>query len=409
MKLQNIIIPATFAGFGVVYLANVYKKFCKKEEPLKEIKANSKAKIDDESPGEYFQLQSANNEVLQKFRVRARIVSYIRQFLDSLGFLEVQTPMMNTVAGGATAKPFITHHNEHNSKMFMRIAPGLSLKMLVVGGIDRAYELGKVFRNESTDLTHNPEFTICEFYMAYADYEDLMSITEDMLSGMVLSIHGTLKINYQPEGPDGPIEQIDFTPPYRRMKIIPELEKRLEVSLPHPSTFDTPEAVELLDRLSTKHDVHCPPPRTAARLLDKLVGHFLEEECRNPTFLIDHPQVMSPLAKCHRSAPGVTERFELFVCKKKICNGYTVLNDPFEQRKRFDQQAKDRAAGDDEAQVIDENYLTALEYGLPPTGGCGMGIDRIAMFLTNSTNIQDIMLLPAMKNMLKRTANCMGE
>ncbi|KAK2705755.1 lysine--tRNA ligase-like [Artemia franciscana] len=338
-----------------------------------------------------------NNEVMKKFYLRSQITFYIREFLSKKKFIEVETPTMTAIAGGATAKPFVTHYNEYNSKMFMRISPELYLKRLVVGGINRVYELGKVYRNESSDSTHSPEFTICEFYKAYADYEDMMTITEDMLSGMVKSIYGTYRINYGLKGPDGPNEVIDFKPPFIRIRMFPELEKRLKVKLPHPSTLDTPEAVAVLDRISTKHGVNCPPPRTAARLLDKLVDHFLVGEITSPTFITDYPLVMSPLAKCHRTLEGLTERFELFVCKKEICNGYTELNDPFEQRKRFDQQAKDRAAGDDEAMIADENFLTALEYGLPPTGGCGMGIDRIAMFLTNSNNIKDVLFFPTMR------------
>ncbi|XP_062095128.1 lysine--tRNA ligase-like isoform X1 [Humulus lupulus] len=337
-----------------------------------------------------------NPEIQQVFRTRARILSYYRSFLDSRGFVEVETPVLSMVPGGASAKPFITYHNELETELYMRVSPELNLKKLVVGGLNRVYEIGKQFRNEGVDLTHLPEFTMCEFYMAYSDYNDLMNITEELLSGMVKELTGSYKMKYHGDGLSNEPIEIDFTPPFRRIELIEELERRSNLKI--PEDLYSEEANNYLVEACQRFNVNCSLPRTTARLLDKLVGHFLEESCVNPTFIINHPEVMSPLAKGHRSRPGCTERFELFVNKRELCNAYTELNDPEVQRMRFAKQLKERESGDEEAMVLDETFCSALEYGLPPTGGMGMGIDRLTMLLTDSINVKEVILYPPMRS-----------
>lgn len=338
-----------------------------------------------------------NKGIREKFMVRTKIIKFVRKYLDDLGFLEVETPTLNIIPGGAAATPFETLHKDLDMKMFMRIATELFLKQLVVGGIDRVYEIGKNFRNEGMDPTHNPEFTVCEFYWAYQDVYDLMNVTEHMLSTMVKEITGDTVVKFTKE--DGTILNVDFKTPWKRVSMMEELENKLGEKI--PADLESEEAKKWFDQQCIKHKVECKAPRTTSRLIDKLVGHFIEVDMINPTFLIEHPQLMSPLAKYHRSKPGVTERFELFINKQEFANAYTELNDPFKQRKLFEDQAKDKAQGDSEAMMVDKEFLKAIEHALPPTAGWGLGIDRLCMLLTNSLNIQEVILFPTMKPILE--------
>jgi lysyl-tRNA synthetase, class II len=336
-----------------------------------------------------------NDSTRNVFITRSKMITYIRKYFDERDFVEVETPMMNSIAGGATAKPFKTYHNDLDMEMFMRVAPELYLKMLVVGGLDRVYEIGRQFRNEGIDLTHNPEFTTLEFYKAYADVHDIMAMTEELVSGLVKHVTGGYITKFHTQ--HGEEYEINWEAPWRKVEMIPALEEACGVQFPPGPELHTEKSNEFFRNVLKKMKVECSPPLTNARMLDKLVGEFIEETCVNPTFITGHPQMMSPLAKYHRDIPGLCERFEAFVCKKEIVNAYTELNDPFDQRLRFEEQARQKDQGDDEAQLIDENFCQSLEFGLPPTGGFGMGIDRLVMFLTDHYTIKDVLTFPFMK------------
>jgi len=337
-----------------------------------------------------------NRDSKDRFICRSKIIGYVRNFFNTREFLEVETPAMHLVYGGAAAKPFKTFHNDLKQTLYLRVAPELYLKRLVVGGIDRVFEIGKSFRNEGIDLTHNPEFTSCEAYYAYADYNDWMRLTEELLSGLVKEIKGSVKFTYEPKKRDSADikSDFDFTAPFQRLDILDEINKVLGLNL---TGENIEESLDQLIDAAAKRNLIVNEPKTLNRILDAFIGEYLEPRCVNPTFITGFPTAMSPLAKEDRNRKGITERFELFLNGKEICNSYTELNIPSVQRERFEDQIKAKEAGDDEAMPIDEDFCQALEYGLPPTGGWGMGIDRLVMYLTNAANIRDVILFPTMK------------
>ena len=330
-----------------------------------------------------------NPNVYQTFNKRSRIIRAVQTFLeDQLGLIRVDTPILTPGAGGATAKPFVTNSLDYDCELFMRIAPELYLKRLIVAGFKGVYEIGKQFRNESNDLTHNSEFTSLEYYLQNVDFQDLMLQCEQLLTYVVKEVCGSLVITYNGK-------QIDFTPPFKRLDMLDALKEYAQIDM--PADLGTSEAREFLDSECERLGVECSAPRTTARLLDKLVGEFVESKCINPTFITGHPIIMSPLSKPDRHGSQRTERFELFINCTELANAYTELNDPRIQEANFKSQARSKADGDDEAMMFDAEFIDSLKIGLPPTGGFGMGIDRLTMFLTNNTSIREVILFPTMK------------
>jgi len=327
-----------------------------------------------------------NPETRKVFEVRSLFIRHVRDFLDRRGYMEVETPVLNTISGGATARPFITHHNTLSLDMYMRIATELHLKRLIVGGIERVYEIGRIFRNEGMDTRHNPEFTMVELYEAYADYNDMMDLTEELLTSAAMKIHGGYVIEWYGE-------EINIAPGWPRVAMADAVKEHTGVDF---STFSsTEDAIKAAASIGVKMPEGKEP--TWGSLLYECFDQRVEDKLIQPVFITDHPVEVSPLAKRKQSDPRITERFELFICCNEMCNAFSELNDPIDQRERFSRQVALRNAGDLEAGMMDDDYINALEYGMPPTGGLGIGIDRCVMMLTNNSSIRDVLLFPTMK------------
>ncbi len=321
----------------------------------------------------------------RNFEIRSKFISYVRSFLDGRGYMEVETPVLNTISGGATARPFITHHNTLDIDMFLRIATELNLKRLIVGGIERVYEIGRIFRNEGMDTKHNPEFTTVELYQSYADFNDMMDLFEDLLSGAAMHILGTYKCAWQGE-------EIDLTPGWERLTMAEAVKKYVGVDF--MAIEDDASAVAAAKAAGVDMDKVEP---TWGHALYESFDQLVEEKLIQPTFITMHPVDVSPLAKRSPKDPRLTERFELFICRSEMGNAFSELNDPIDQKQRFLKQVELRAKGDDEAGMMDDDFINALEYGMPPTGGLGIGIDRCVMLLTGASSIRDVILFPTMK------------
>ncbi|WP_455099571.1 lysine--tRNA ligase [Peptostreptococcus stomatis] len=337
-----------------------------------------------------------NPEVKDAFLTRTKALKALRSYLDERGFLEVETPILNTIAGGANARPFITHHNTLDIPMYLRIANELYLKRLIVGGFDKVYEMGRMFRNEGMDMKHNPEYTAIELYQAYADYKDMMDITENVISHMAEVATGSMKINYQGT-------EIDFTPPWKRMTMEECVKEYAGVDF---SEINTDEEALAIAR---EKGIEITPGMRRGEVINAFFEEFGEDKLIQPTFITHHPVEVSPLAKRNVEDPRRTDRFEAFANKWELANAFSELNDPIDQRGRFEDQVRKRELGDDEACEMDEDFINALEVGLPPTGGLGIGIDRVIMLLTDSTTIRDVLLFPTMKPLRDGSSEADGE
>ena len=327
-----------------------------------------------------------NPEVKRNFAIRSRFIKFMRNYLDDMGYIEVETPVLNTIAGGAAARPFITHHNTLDIDMYMRIATELPLKRLIVGGMDRVYEIGRIFRNEGMDPKHNPEFTTVELYQAYTDFHGMMDIAEGILSGAAQAILGTYQVQWQGE-------DIDLTPGWRRLTMVDAVKEYAGVDF--GTITDDAEAVSAAKAIGV--ELADAAEKTWGNALYACFDQKVEEQLVQPTFITMYPVEVSPLTKRSPADPRLTERFELFICRSELANAYSELNDPIDQRERFEKQVEQRERGDEETEMLDEDFLTALEYGMPPTGGMGMGIDRCVMLLTGADTIREVILFPTMK------------
>lgn len=325
-----------------------------------------------------------NPEVRDTFVKRSQIIRSVREILDSHDFLEVETPILNTIAGGAAARPFISYHNALDMQVYMRIAPELYLKRLIVGGMDRVYEMGRVFRNEGIDNRHNPEFTSVEIYQAFADYRDMMDLTEEVVVKTAEKVLGTTTINY--EG-----TTIELASPWKRMSMIEAVKEYSGKDFTNVTDLEEARAI------AKELNVAVEPSFGIGKIINACFEEYVEDKLIQPTFITGHPKEISPLAKSNPENPEITDRFEAYIYGREICNGFTELNDPIDQKERFLKQVEERANGDEEANMMDEDFVNALEYGLPPTGGLGIGIDRLVMFLTNSSTIRDVLFFPTMK------------
>jgi lysyl-tRNA synthetase class 2 len=326
----------------------------------------------------------ANEDSRRVFQARSRIMSETRRFLEGRRFVEVETPLLHPIPGGALARPFITHHNALDLDLYLRVAPELYLKRLVVGGFERVFELGRVFRNEGLSPRHNPEFTMLELYQAYADYGDIMELTEELVAHLARQVTGSTVITYGGR-------EVDLTPPWDRASLTDLVEQHAGVRL------DVRMPVDELRRIATDHGIDVDASWGPGKLVLEIYEKTTEAELWGPVFVLDYPREVSPLARDHRELPGVVERFEPIVAGRELGNAFTELVDPDEQRRRFEDQARARAGGDDEAMAVDEDYLRALEYGLPPTGGLGIGMDRLVMLLTDTHSIRDVVLFPTLR------------